>query len=457
MHRDSGAIEQCLPDQMPPHSLDAEQCLLGSIILGSQDAAMIAEIRSAVTKDAFFQADHAVIFETAIEEIDAGRPLDAIILREALKRRGVLEEVGGIKILSELLGKVPSYAHGVHYAGIVREKWILRSLIQISNETIRACYAPTRDATAMELVTSTAGRVAEVATAGGSDRVWKLDEVVMEVIEQKENGTQPRISTGLRDLDTYIGGLRKGGKTIIAGKPGMGKSQLIKQIALNIARSGTPVGIISVEETRHKIGENMLANQSGLENHQISYGRLSPEDFVRLVGASAPLSKLPIYIVDSAPDLGRIRAMAQILALRHGCEAIFVDHLHIIDAGEETERMTRERQVSRISAALKQLWKQLNVAGIEAAQLNRAGGNERPELANLRDSGSLEQDADVVIMLHRQDYYRSNPAERDGILEALVRKNKDGRCVDVPLAFFGATQQIDSLKATPADVARYGL
>jgi len=253
-----------------------------------------------------------------------------------------------------------------------------------------------------------------------------------------------RIPTGIRDLDKLIGGLRVGGKTIIGAKPGMGKSLLLKQIGLNLTRRGVRFGVISVEESKFKIAENTLSNQSGVINNRIAFGKLDDSEWRRLAAALPELAQLPFFICDTVRKLSAIIAAIHVMKYEHGCEVIAVDHLHIID-GESDDN--REREISKISAELKWVWKDLGVAGIEAAQLNRASGKDRPSLASLRDSGSLEQDADVVLLLHREDYYRDAKSKvpPTNVLECLIPKNKDGAPGNVRVNYDGARQQVSDL------------
>ena len=264
-------------------------------------------------------------------------------------------------------------------------------------------------------------------------------DVLLEGLLTDTADQSPRLATGLTELDRVIGGMRVGGKTIIGAKPGMGKSLLLKQFTLNLSRRGIPVGVISVEESRQKIAENVLANVSGVVNNRIAFGKLNGEEKGRVGQAGEAIHRLPIFVIDSARKLTSIVAAAHALRHRHDVQVIAVDHLHIVD-GETNEH--REREIAKISAELKWVWKDLGVAGLEAAQLNRGSGRDRPSLASLRDSGSLEQDADIVLLLHREDYYRGPTEAKDDHLEIIVAKNKDGATGVVPAHYDGARQSV---------------
>ena len=431
-------------DRLPPHSLEAERALLASLMLSGGDKLIFAEVKGIVTEESFYQADHSIIFDVICKLVEQGKNVDPVIVMEALKSRNLWEEVGGKDYLATILNSVPSYAHAVHYAEIVRRKCLLRGMIANANTLLRECYSPGADESAIDLIARHVSKMQMMAVTGSADEVHHLEQILHEVLDRRTSGEIFRLPTRITSLDSVIGGLRKGGKAIIGAKASMGKSQLIKQFLKNMASNGIKCGLITVEESRYKVGENLIANASGIPNNRIAFGNMSQEEWDEVVGAVLKLAKLPIYVVDSARQISRIVAAANVLAVKYGCEVIAVDHLHIIDGQTDANR---EREISKISAELKWVWKDLNVCGIEAAQLNRSGGRERPTLASLRDSGSLEQDGDTIILLHREDYYRQTEADfiADNILEAIIAKNKDGATGVVPVHFDGARQLICDL------------
>lgn len=441
-------------DRLPPHSIEAEMALVGSISLAGDDKTIVAHARQLVSRDDFYQSDHQILFDVVLRLYDQGRSVDMVTLRAELMRAGLLEEIGGPEFLAAIMFSVPSAAHYAHYAGIVREKSLLRQLISASNEALRSAYAPRNG----QLVEDVAGEImgissklARIAAGAEATKVHRFGDVVTEILNRRTSGEEMRISTGMKKLDDMIGGFRKGSKMIIGGKPGMGKSSLLKQLLINLFRRNVRCGIISIEETRYKIGENILANLSGVPNNRIAFGTAIEQEWDGIEAAAAQSAEAPFFIVDCARKLTSITAMAQLLATQHRCEVIAVDHLHIID-GECEEN--RNIEMTRISAALKQCWKDLNVAGIEAAQLNRANSSDRPNLENLRDSGSLGADGDCVLLLHRDDYYRKAGAggPMDNILEVIVAKMKDSATGTVYMNFDEARQLItdDAMPPGPA-------
>lgn len=431
-------------ERLPPQNTDAEKCVIASMAL---DHTVIPVVRGILNKEEFFQTDHQVMFAVLCEMHSAGRSIDAVTMRAELQRRGLLDEVGGTAYIAECLNAIPTSAHALHYAGIVKEKATWRAIITTSNELLREAYAPQgEDDAAPSVAAEYARRLSRIAAEGKANEVVKLGDVACDVIRRLDEGETARyIRTGLMKLDDMIGGLRIGGKTIVGGKPGMGKSLLLKQMLRNIARR-MPVGLITVEEDREKIAENALSSESGVPNNRIAFNRLREGDAEKLTASMPALDGLPFYIIDTARKLSRIIAAANTLAVQYGCKVIGVDHLHIIDAEVGQKNPNREYEISQISGDLKWAWRELNVAGIEAAQLNRKDGRERPNIESLRGSGSLGQDGDTILLLHREDYYRKEdnaPADQfDGVLEVIVAKNKSGSSAHVELYIEEATQTI---------------
>jgi len=434
-------------DRLPPHSIEAEMCLIGSLIVCEPEKrATFSAVRSIITRECFYQADHQIYFDALCDLYERGSKLDGAVVAEEMRRRQIYEEVGGNEYLTLLIMSVPTHRHAATYARTIKEKSLLRSLIALSNDAIRDAYSPSQEDVAQKSLMDFASKASKLAAGGSSNEVHRIGDVVMELLDRPRGVDSERIATGLDSLDKIIGGLRKGGKTIIGSRPGMGKSAFIKQVLRSIAggdaeRKPRKVGLITIEERKEKVAENLLANESGVCNNRIAFGTASPPEWEAMVAAGVAMDGLDIFIVDTARKLSAIVGVANVLACQYGCEVIAVDHLHLID-GETDER--REREISKISAELKWVWKDLNVAGIEAAQLNRGSGTEPPTLSSLRDSGSLEQDGDLVIMLHRRDYYAKSSLnyEPDNILQAIIEKNKDGATATVPLRFDEARQRI---------------
>jgi replicative DNA helicase len=429
-------------DRLPPHSIEAEMCVVASLMLaGDQRRMIFASVRSLIDRECFYQADHQIIFDVLCDLDKRGLAIDAVMVRDSLSKLGMLEEVGGTVYLAQIINTVPSAAHAAHYAAIVKEKFLLRRLISLSNDALRSCHAPATGDVAEGLLIDLATKASRLAAGAKANEVCLLNGAIELVLNRAATGIKRFIPTGLDSLDRIIGGLPVGGKLIFGSMPGMGKSAIIKQI-LRILAERMPVGLITVEEQREKVAENILSNESGVPNNRIAYDTADQTQWNEMVAAAARLDAMPFYIVDTARKLSSILAMANVLACQYGCKVIAVDHIHIV--GNETKDLNREQQISEISRELKWAWKELNVAGIEAAQLNRKAGRDRPTIDSLRDSGSLGQDGDTIIMLYREDYFRKQSGNEplDNVLEAIVVKNKSGAAATVPLCFDEARQRV---------------
>lgn len=432
-------------ERLPPHSIEAEQCVLASMLLDEQ---MFHAIRGMICKQDFYQADNQILFSVACEIYDKRGKIDGVLLMEGLRSRQLFEEIGGKEYLRTIFEAIPIPAHGEHYAAVVKDRSIKRQIIAASNSALAAAYGPCHENDGADQAAKAAGELAKISTGGSIREPVKLEEAVHAVLEREGRPSARRIPTGLKTLDEIIGGIALSRYTIIGAKGGMGKSCLGKQIALNVASNGFEVGIVTVEENREKIAENLLANASGIENHRISYNSLHPEDWRELVKATPKLAALPVWIDDCSFTLREIIASIQRLVAKYKCKMVFVDHIHLVD-GQAEKNSTREREIAKISGELKTTFRKLDVAGVVMAQLNRAGERgERPDLRSLRDSGSLEADGDTVVLLHREDYYRWKEAGfvADHVLEAIVAKNKDGRVGTANLNFDGATQTIKDIE-----------
>lgn len=443
-NRSPGAADDAF-GRLPPYSQDAEAATIGSVMLDREAWENCAAL---VDADSFFTADHSLVWNVVTSLYRAKKPVDAVLVREELIRRGQLEEIGGTKELARMLDSVPSSAHGLHYAGIVAEKAKLRSIISAANEALRDVYG---GEPAEAIATRLEKTAAALRDSGRIDSIQQVGAIARQVLDGKRAGNVTRLRTGLRELDDLcVGGLPIGLTTMIAGKPSMGKSQLGKQIARNIAEGiegwqrPVPVGIVTIEETGPKIATNYMAAIGQVVNSRIIQNTLEADEWGRLDAAGDALLDLPVYIDDAQRRLSDIQRVARRLVRKHGCGVIVVDHIHLIDG--ETDA-NREQELSGISSGLKTLWKELNVAGVELLQMNRGSDREAiPELDHLRGSGSLEADGDLIMQLHRQDYFNWKKDPRnfqpDHRLCVYVNKNKDGPTGKVDLWFDGDHQQI---------------
>lgn len=427
-------------DRLLPHDIAAEMCVLGSMLA---DREMTAEVQAVLSADAFFQVDHQIIFKV-IGELSKRGAVDAMLLRAEMEKRDVLAECGGIQYLAEIVGCQPSAAHGVYYAKIVAEKFRQREIISACNDAIRAAYTPHAGDPSETICARLEAAMASIRDRGTKDTIRRLDEILQTAIESRLAGKVAQMRFGLTELDELCGGMPIGGFTIIAGAAGMGKSALTKQIALNAARAGVKVGIIAVEESCDKIAANYLANASGVESSKIMYNRLHADELQRICGAPKHLPGEFIFVDDAQQKMSSIETTARRLVKRHGCGMLIVDHIHIIDGESEGNRT---QEIGEISLGLKNLFKNLGVAGIGAAQVNRGWKKgEAPSLDYMRDSGSLGADADLALMLYRDDYFRWKEDPKNFVadheLKVYVVKNKAGGEGMVTTTFIGDTQSV---------------
>jgi len=431
-------------DRLPPHSIEAEMCLLASMML---DKEMIGQVVQIVDRDAFFQADHQIVFDILIKLYEQNKAIDAVIVREELGKRQLLEEIGGVPYLAQILNSVPSAAHGAHYAGIVREKSLLRQLIAASNDILRDAYAPHEQAD--WVVDKAEKRIFEIAQKKVGGSAVALETVLHEVFEMIENRGQRGLETGFLDLDDILNGLQNGEMIIVAGRPSMGKTALAMNMIEGVAAErGMPCAIFSLEMSKQQLAQRMLCSRGKIDSHRLRRGMLQAHEYQQLATVVGQLAKAPIWVDDSAGltplDL---RAKCRRLKMQHDIRCVMIDYMQLMDnPGPEN----RQQQISEISRAIKAVAREINVPVIALSQLNRATegrDGHRPRMSDLRESGSIEQDADVVMLLHREDYYKMSEPDfqPDNIAELIVAKQRNGPTGKVKLFFDNRSTRFENL------------
>jgi len=435
-------------DRLPPSDIDAEMCLLASMML-DESREMIGNVVQIITRDALFQADHQIIFDILLKLYEHNRPIDSIILMDELKKRNLLEEVGGAPYLAAILNKVPSAAHGVHYAGIVREKALLRQLISASNEILRDAYAPHEKA---ELVLDKAEKkIFEIAQQKVSGSMVPLEPVLHEVFDMIENRGQRGVETGFFELDDMLNGLQNGEMIIVAARPSMGKTALAMNVVEHVAAdSRLPCAVFSLEMSKQQLAQRLLCSRGQIDAHKLRKGLLQSHEYAHLANVVGELAKAPIW-VDDSPGLTilDLRAKARRLKLQHDIKCIMIDYMQLMDnPGPDS----RQQQISEISRGIKAVARELNIPVIALSQLNRASegrDGHRPRMSDLRESGSIEQDADVIMLLHREDYYRMSEPDfqPDNIAEIIIAKQRNGPTGTVKLTFLNKATRFENLSA----------
>ncbi|MGI9665921.1 MAG: replicative DNA helicase [Acidimicrobiia bacterium] len=422
--------------RVPPHSIDAEESVLGAVLL-SGDAANIA-LEKLHAED-FYKPAHQRIFEVIHDLFDANEPIDAVTVSEGLRRDGSLDRMGGIDFLTNLIDIVPTTSNMEYYASIVEEHSLRRRLMRVGGD-IGVIAGEMTDPIA-EVVDKAEQAVFAVAERQVGDGLQAIDDLLGPAIEQAEelqrNGSEVTgLSTGYRDLDRKLAGLHPTNLIIIAARPGMGKSSLALNMAQNVALAGNTVAVFSMEMSREEIVTRMLCSKGRIDSQRIRTGRLTEADFTKLSNAAGALYKQNIFVDDSpGMTVTEIRAKCRRLRRRPGLDLVVVDYLQLMNG---TGQENRQQEIAMISRSLKSLARELNVPVIALSQLNRgveAREEKRPRLGDLRESGAVEQDADVVMFIYRDEYYFPEKVESKGIAEIVVAKHRQGGVGKVDMAF----------------------
>ncbi len=442
---ESGSIQQ-LKQRIPPNSMEAEQSVLGSMLLDKEAVAAAAEV---LHGEDFYSDAHREIYEAILDIYDRGMPADLVTLAEALRQRGTLESVGGGTYISDLSMSVPSTANVRYYIRIVEEKAILRRLIAASGDIMQESYAASED---LDIIIDHAEKKIFDISQRKNDRDFEpIKTILLDTysrIEElaKNKGKIVGVATGFRDFDLRTSGLNPSDFVLIAGRPSMGKTSF----ALNIAQyaavhSKVPVAIFSLEMSKDQLVQRMLSCQAHIELQKIRTGDLTEEDWIKLVHAATPLSQAPIFIDDTpAISAMEIRSKARRLKLEHGLGMIVIDYLQLMSGRGNIE--SRQQEVSDISRSLKALARELEVPVVTLSQLSRgpeARQDHRPMLSDLRESGAIEQDADLVVFLYRDEYYNPD-SEKQNIAEAIIAKQRNGPTGTVELVWLGQYTQFAS-------------
>lgn len=445
-----------LPDfadaRLPPHSIEAEQSVLGALLIDVQAWDTVGDML--IPRD-FYRRDHQLIFEAIGGIVESQGPVDAVTVSEALERRGVLTEAGGLAYLATLSRDTPSAANARAYAEIVRERALLRALVSAGGEIAAAGLNP-EGRSAADLVDHAERLVFEIAEKGTSSRegFQAVKKILPQTIDRidmlhQNPGAFTGVSTGYAELDRMTNGLQKGDLVIIAGRPSMGKTTLAVNIAEHAAISGrVPAAIFSMEMSSEQVTLRMISSLGRVSQGHLRTGQLSAEDWPRITSATEVLSQAPIFI-DESPSLSptEVRARARRLKREHGLGLIVVDYLQLMQVSGNTEN--RATEISEISRGLKALAKELELPVIALSQLNRSveqRTEKKPVMSDLRESGAIEQDADLILLIYREEVYDPNTTRR-GIADIIIAKQRNGPVGDVQLTFLGEYTRFENLVA----------
>ncbi len=423
-------------DRLPPHNHEAEQAVLGSVLI---DPSVLATVSEQLKPEDFYRQGHQRLFQTMLEISGRGEPVDLITLTSELQKNRYLEEVGGVSYLTELADRVPTAANVAYYAQIVEEKAILRRLIRTATQIATSGYSGGDEVA--HIIDEAERKILQISQRRVRQGFIPIRDALMETFERIEKlhynkGALTGIPTGYPDLDRMTSGLQKSDLIILAARPSMGKTAFALNLAQNIAvRYEKPVAIFNLEMSASQMVQRMLSAEGNIDASVFRTGQLSEEDWEKLTMTISALAEAPIYI-DDTPGITvfDIRAKLRRLQAEHGLELVLIDYLQLI---EGTGRDNRQQEIAEISRSLKLLARELNVPVIALSQLSRAveqRQDKRPMLSDLRESGSLEQDADIVAFLYRDDYYNEE-TEKKNIVEVLISKHRNGPVGKVELLF----------------------
>lgn len=443
------------PDRVPPQSLESERALLGALLLKPD---VIHDVADLITQDSFYAEKHRVIYGAMRELAERGEPIDQLSITQRLQDQGLLERAGGRSYLAELANSAPAPGHYGHYADIVSRKFLMRSLIETAYDITEAAFDEARES--MEVLDEAEKRIYAIGNASAAHKFTAISDTIHEAWDRlealsKKEGSIRGVPSGFPSLDTLLSGFHPSDLIILAARPSMGKTSLALDFARNAAvRHGVPVGIFSLEMSSEQLIDRMLAAESFVNSWKLRTGQVRDEDdFARIRDALESLSKAPIFIDDKpGNNILAMRAVARRLKRERGIGLIVVDYLQLMTPTNTKASDSMVQQVTEISRSLKALARELEVPVIALSQLSRAveqrGG--RPRLSDLRDSGSIEQDADVVMFIHRDD--KRNPeSDRPNVAEILIEKHRNGPTGSTELYF-------DEKRATfqPLDTSGYG-
>ncbi|MFA9462321.1 replicative DNA helicase [Thiohalorhabdus methylotrophus] len=427
--------------KVPPHSVEAEQSVLGGLLLDENAWDRVADVLST---DAFYRHDHQLIFDAVGQLVDQNRPADIVTVAEVLERQGKLEESGGTAYLATLANNTPTTANIIHYANAVRERAVLRSLIQVAGDISESAFHP-GDHSVAEILDTAEQRIFRIADQSNQRRggFSPLRELLRESVERLDELFQrddpiTGLTTGFDDLDDKTSGLQASDLIIIAGRPSMGKTSFVMNMAESVCvRGDAPVAIFSLEMPREQLTMRLLSSRARIDAHKMRNGNLHDDDWPKLTKAVGELSEAPLFI-DDTPGLGpmEMRARCRRLKREHGLGLVIVDYLQLMQGSSDAEN--RATEISQISRSLKALARELDVPVIALSQLNRGleqRQDKRPMMSDLRESGAIEQDADVIMFIYRDEVYHPDNPETKGIAELIIGKQRNGPTGKVRLTF----------------------
>ncbi len=442
-------------EKIPPQNVDAEMAVLGAMLLDKEVIPLAIEMLS---EGCFYKDSNRRVYAAVVKLFDENRGVDLVTVIEELKKTNSLESAGGPDYVSGLASSVPTSANFIHYAKIVKEKMVLRNLINTATHIVTECYDTSKDVDS--LVDKAEQMIFEVSSSKVDKKFIPLRDIIKSSIETIDNLYQRKenvtgISTGFRELDIKTAGFQASDLIVVAARPSMGKSALATCIVEHAAVvERAPVAFFSLEMSKEQLVQRMLCSHARVDAHKVRTGFLSQADWPKLVSAAGKLSEAPIYI-DDTPGISvlELRAKARRLKAQFDIKLIVLDYLQLMQSHARSD--SRQQEISEISRSLKALARELNVPLIAISQLSRAveqRQDHRPQLSDLRESGAIEQDADLVILLLREYYY--NPTEENkGLAEIIIAKQRNGPTGNFNLAFLGEYMRFENLTSRGEEFA----
>ena len=435
--------------RIPPHNIDAEQSVLGAMLL---DREAVISVTEKLRDEHFYKENHKEIYRAMLDLYGKNEPVDLVTVSEELKKAGILEEAGGVSYLTDLSNAVPITANARYYADIIEEKAILRQLIDAGKAIVDKGYAAED---VKMLMDDAERRIFEISQKKNTQAFAIVKDVLqdtldyMELLAGSESG-YTGLPTGFHDIDKMTSGLQKSDLILIAARPSMGKTALGINISQSIAvKNDKSVALFSLEMSKEQLVQRMLSSQAHVEITKIRTGKLTEEEWMKVAGATVPLGKAKIHI-DDTPGITvmEIKAKARRLKMESGLDLILIDYLQLMSSDSRSE--SRQQEISAISRGLKGLARELECPVIALSQLSRAPeqrSDHRPILSDLRDSGAIEQDADIVMFLYRDDYYHED-SENKNIGEVIIAKQRNGPTGTVKLAWLGKYTKFGNMQRT---------
>lgn len=431
-------MDEAVIKRILPHSVDAEKAVIGSMIM---DADAVVAASEMLTGDDFYQRQYGILFEAMMELYNEGKPVDALTLQERLKMKDVPEEFSSIEFISELVSSVPTSTNVRHYAQTVSDDATLRRLIRVNEEIANTCYQ--HKESVEDIMNTTEKRIFDVLQKKSTDEYVPIQDVVLSVIDKIEaaarhKGTVTGLATGFYDLDYKTSGLQPSDLILIAARPSMGKTAFVLNLAQYMCvRNHVPTAIFSLEMSKDQLVNRILSMESKVDSQSMRTGNLQPADWEKLIESAGIISTAPL-IIDDTPGISitELRSKCRKYKLENDLGLVIIDYLQLMTGGSKRQE-SRQQEISEISRSLKALAREINAPVIALSQLSRAcetRPDHRPMLSDLRESGAIEQDADVVMFLYRDDYYNKD-TDKKNISEVIIAKQRNGPIGTVELVW----------------------